>query len=245
MDCRKFQKNLEDYLEGGLDFAGRFGMERHAQQCYLCGRSESEAQKLRQLAHEIKRVSAPANFEAAVLARIHDREFPIFLGGFRKWWAYGLEWPSWPSLALGVSGLSLFALATLFSLHHFRGTDPNGEIAAEQVSASDRLPSTSAPREEALTAAAPARPSPDPVTQLPVNPVSVSPAGISVRRPRALYSTDELTVELSNPGESDYVEYLVPGPGNRPVIMRLPNTIRMKYGQASASEEYFIRNVSH
>jgi Putative zinc-finger len=240
MDCRKFQKNLEDYLEGGLDFAGRFGMERHAQQCYPCGRTESDAQKLKHLALEIKRVSAPPNFEAAVLARIHDRESGFFWGGLRRWWACGPEWPSWPSLALGVSGLSLFALATLFSLHHFGGTDPNGEIAAEQASASD--PSTPSPREESLTAAVPARSSSDPVTELPVNPSTVSPASSSVRRPRAL-SIDELTVELANPAESDYVEYLVPGPGNRPVIMRLPNTIRMKYGQAS--EEHFIRNVSH
>jgi hypothetical protein len=166
----------------------------------------------------------------------------FFGGGLRKWWVHGPEWPSWPSLALGVSGLSLFALATLFSLHHFGGTDPNGEIAAEQVPSSDRLPSTPSPREESLTAAAP-RSSSDPVTELPVNPSTVSPASSLARRPRALYSTDELTVELSNPSESDYVEYLVPGPGNRPVIMRLPNTIRMKYGQAS--EEHFIRNVSH
>jgi hypothetical protein len=239
MDCRKFQKNLEDYLEGGLDFAGRFGMERHAQQCYACGRTESDAQKLKQhLALGIKRVSAPPNFEAAVLARIHDRESGFFGGGLRRWWAHG---PEWPSLALGVSGLGLFALAILFSLHHFGGTDPNGEIAAGQASASG--PSTPSPREESLTAAVPARSSSDPVTELPVSPPTVSPASSSVRRPRALYSIDELTVELANPAESDYVEYLVPGPGNRPVIMRLPNTIRMKYGQAS--EEHFIRNVSH
>ena len=243
MDCRKFQKNLEDYLEGGLDFAGRFGMERHAQQCYPCGRTESEAQKLKHLALEIKRVGAPPDFEAAVLARIHNRESRFFWGGLRKWRVHGPEWPSWRSLALGVSGLSLFALATLFSLHHFGGTDPNGETAAEHVPSSDRLPSTpSPPREESLTAAAP-RSSSDPVTELPVNPSTISPASSLARRPRALYSTDELTVELSNPSESDYVEYLVPGPGNRPVIMRLPNTIRMKYGQAS--EEHFIRNVSH
>ena len=242
MDCRKFQKNLEDYLEGGLDFAGRFGIERHAQQCYSCGRTESDAQKLRLLALAVKRVSAPSNFEAAVLARIHDRESRLFFGGLRRRWAYGLEWPSWPSLALGVSGLSLFAIAILFSLHHFAGTDPNGEIAAGQVSASDRPPSTPSPG-EALTAAAPGGSVSDPVTELPSNPLTVSRAGSSVGRPRILYSTDELTVELSNQGESDYVEYLVPGPGNRPVIMRLPNTIRMKYGQAS--EEHFIRNVSH
>ena len=38
MNCRTFQKNLEDYLADGLDFAGRFGMERHARQCISCGK---------------------------------------------------------------------------------------------------------------------------------------------------------------------------------------------------------------
>src|SRR5262249_20098655 len=111
-----------------------------------------------------------------------------------------------------------------------------------QPSVSDH-PSISSPREDVLTAAAPGRSSSNPVTEVPVSSLTVGRDSNSVRRPRPLYSTDELTVELSNPGDSDYVEYLVPGPGNRPIIMRLPNTIRMKYGQAS--EEHFIRNVSH
>jgi hypothetical protein len=244
MDCRKFQKNLEDYLEGGLDFAGRFGMERHAQQCYPCGRTESDAQKLKRLAHEIERVSAPPNFEAAVLARVHDRNSRVLWGGLRSRFVYGLEWPSWPSVALAASGLSLFVLAILFSLHHFAGTDRPAEIAVEQPPVSDLPPSTpSLQKEEPLTAAAPAHSSSNPVTELPVNSATLSPASTPVRRPRKLYSTDELTVDLSNPGESDYVEYWVPGPDNRPMIMRLPNTIRMQYGQAS--EEHFIRNVSH
>jgi len=37
MNCRTFHRTLEDYLEGGLDFSGRFGMERHARQCLSCG----------------------------------------------------------------------------------------------------------------------------------------------------------------------------------------------------------------
>ena len=243
MDCRKFQKNLEDYLEGGLDFAGRFGMERHAQQCYPCGRTESDAQKLKRLAHEIKRVSAPPNFEAAVLARIHDRSSRVLWGSLRSRFAYGLEWHSWPSMALAGSGLSLFALAILFSLHHFGGTDRPAEIAIQQPPASNLPRSTPSLQKELLTAAASGQSSSSPVTELPVNTSTVSPASTPVRRPRKLYSTDELTVDLSNAGESDYVEYWVPGPDNRPMIMRLPNTIRMQYGQAS--EEHFIRNVSH
>ena len=46
MDCRTFNKKLEDYLEGGLDFPGRFGMERHAGHCFACGKTVADAQKL-------------------------------------------------------------------------------------------------------------------------------------------------------------------------------------------------------
>jgi hypothetical protein len=44
-------------------------------------------------------------------------------------------------------------------------------------------------------------------------------------------------------GESDYVEFRVIGPDNRPVSVRWPNKSRMRYGQTP--EEYFMRNVSH
>jgi hypothetical protein len=43
--------------------------------------------------------------------------------------------------------------------------------------------------------------------------------------------------------DSDYVEYTVPGPDGRELIMRLPQNVRMHYEQPS--EEYFLRNVSH
>jgi hypothetical protein len=43
--------------------------------------------------------------------------------------------------------------------------------------------------------------------------------------------------------DADYVEYLLPGPDNYAVPVRLPKKIPMRYNQMS--EEYFIRNVSH
>jgi hypothetical protein len=58
--------------------------------------------------------------------------------------------------------------------------------------------------------------------------------------PRARYTTD--TRPRSEAGDSEYVEYTVPGPGDRQII-RLPKTIRMHY--ELPSESYYIRNVSH
>src|SRR2546422_10036868 len=86
MDCRSFQKNLEDYLEGGLDFGGRFGMERHAQQCYVCGRDIANARWLAEMARGLKPVAAPPHFESAVLARIHAKDSRSW---FWSLWIYG------------------------------------------------------------------------------------------------------------------------------------------------------------
>ena len=43
--------------------------------------------------------------------------------------------------------------------------------------------------------------------------------------------------------ESDYSEYTALGPDNVPMIIPLPNTIRMQVGPPS--EEFFLTNVSH
>jgi hypothetical protein len=45
-----------------------------------------------------------------------------------------------------------------------------------------------------------------------------------------------------DPDNEGWIEIPVPGPSGDELI-RLPKTLRMKYGQPS--EDYFIRNVSH
>ncbi len=59
MNCRTFHRTLEDYLEGGLDFSGRFGMERHARQCLSCGKEMSDAQQLRRMVSEFSALRRP------------------------------------------------------------------------------------------------------------------------------------------------------------------------------------------
>src|SRR5512143_3119792 len=112
MDCRKFRNNLEDYLQGELDFPGRFGMERHAQQCLHCGQDVADAQKLGEMTRELKRVKAPPNFEATVLARIRARNVRRSRK-FWRYWEYLPEWVSWRSAAVGVSAAALVLLAFL------------------------------------------------------------------------------------------------------------------------------------
>ena len=92
MDCRNFRRNLEDYLDGGLDFAGRLGMERHAEQCFACGKELADAHGLRLLSASITRVHAPDDFEARVRREIIRRKSQGILTQVRNRVAFGFEW---------------------------------------------------------------------------------------------------------------------------------------------------------
>lgn len=254
MNCRNFHRLLEDYLEDRLDFAGRFGIERHAQQCIRCGNDLAGAQRLRRIVREVDRVSTPDGFEAAVLDRIALEKSP---GKFspRRYWIYGFEWPSprrlaWASSAVALLGFGVFYLTSR--------------------PMTDRAPAA------AIEAPAPPSPmivrSPAPKPVLPVSAVShVRPSASSVvqmsasarvrensrrRHPEVSILRDDIdSVAVSDalplayepePQETDYtdyVEYQVVGPDDHPVRVRWPVKSRMRYGKNP--EEYFIQNVSH
>ncbi len=228
MDCRKFHKNLEDYLEGGLDFPGRFGMERHARQCYSCGCELSGAQKIARMAQELKRVSAPPDFEAAVLRRIQARGTRTRFRALRRFWVYGLDNPSWRIVTAGVAAMVLVGFLVLLTARR-----------PAPATSSSRNPEKGAPVPHRVTAAPPA--------EAPIGPFAAEDsriAPVTLRSPRA--QAGKLAAEKGFAPQiepSDYVDYLVPGPGDRQMIVRLPKTILMRYGQPS--EEYYIRNVSH
>lgn len=231
MDCRNFQKNLEDYLEGGLDFAGRFGMERHARQCYVCGKQVTIAQKLSQLARAQDRTLAPQNFESAVMDRIHLEDS---LSWFQRARIYGLDFSGirpyalWATSML-VLGLGVYVVADRYSVPH----DADSALARQTAPAAP------------VTAPLPRDPDPLPLKE-PVSEAQSSPLAESVKNPYGQtrpQSPTLWTAEPFDPESSKYLQYTVPGPDGRLFIMRLPKTIRMRYGQPS--EEYFIRNISH
>jgi hypothetical protein len=225
MDCRTFQKNLEDYLEGGLDFPGRFGMERHAKQCYLCGKEVTGAQTLSELAKKLERVGSPGNFENDVLARIHSQSEGPWISRLFPVDSLRMTWLSWRRLALvgtaAIAGLSLYLVLETGRLNN-----------RSSVQSGARDPSTSSsPNGKSI----PSLVVSDPSRTIEIPAPELAPTKVSSGRANHRYSAE--------PGDSDYLEYVVPGPAGRQFIMRLPKTIRMGPGQPS--EEYFIRNVSH
>jgi len=227
MDCRKFHKDLEDYLEDGLDFSGRFGVERHAQQCIGCGQDLSTALRLRRMVQQLERTKAPANFELSVLDGIGKCREQGMFSRFRRFWIYGLDLPSARRLVLVSSCLAVLVIG-IFCLHPFL----SNWTAPESVSAPPPVVQEPAkvgkgenPRPAATTAVAKAS----------------RPLSAEIHKPKVKPGPAE--EQMVDQEVSDYVEFQVLGPDNRPVSFRWPNKTHVRYGQTP--EEYFIRNVSH
>ena len=253
MDCRTFHKKLEDYLQEGLDFSARFGMERHAQQCIRCGKAMAEAQELRRMVLEIKRVKAPADFESSLLDKIRMSKSSGSWSALRRFWIYGMDWSSWRRPALAASSLAVLALGIVFALHLADRKQPAVlpliAVRPEKTESAARLaaarPAPAVNTQEAMASApeAPAprvmktRPSPP---ARPVNEVPVA-AAVMARDP---HPKEPELFEDPEAMEMEYVEFMLSGQNNRPMPVRyLPRKIRIQY--RPASEQYFIQNVSH
>jgi len=240
MNCKTFHRNLEDYLEGGLDFSGRFAVERHAQQCIGCGKEMSDAQRLRRMVSELQRVKAPANFETSVLSEIGTRKVQGRFSGFRGLWIYGFEWPSFRKLALASSCLAVLCFGAFYAMHKatLNQASPPPQTAGKP-------PAVPAEVKEAKAAPGPKVESPGPKKQA----VAETPKLAKRIQPPAVLDEelvpDQDMRDLREAQDMEYVEYAMPGADSRPVPVRLPlpKIIPVRYGQMS--EEYFIRNVSH
>jgi len=72
------------------------------------------------------------------------------------------------------------------------------------------------------------------VSDLPEPAHALAQATAPARDTWAKYSTEAGRSPLfMESADSDYMEYLVPGPGDRQLVMRLPKKVRMRYGQPS------------
>jgi len=219
MKCLTFQRNLEDYLQDGLDFSGRFAMERHSRQCIRCGREMAEAQRLRQAILELQRVKAPSGFESSVLNKIGLQKARRPSSGIRNLWIYGFQWLCWRNLILASSSLAILGSVLLGLL--VKTASAPLQTAAGPAKQTGRPAGPAVPIERAspkVSAAAAVQEVEEPE----------KPSGFSEQK----YLRDE------GVPDTEYVEYQMMGPDHRLLTIRLP-----RYRQTS--EEYFIRNVSH
>jgi anti-sigma factor RsiW len=234
MDCRTFRRNLEDYLDGGLDFPGRFGVERHAQQCLGCGKDLADAQKLSRLTRELARAQAPADFEARVHRLLRSRGLqrrPKLWELQHFWWERmpSRSW-AWGTVALLLLVGGIFYSANRVPFDH--------APSAPSLTAGSLPPEADKPTVASRPTAV--RPAAVPPEILPESAAHLYPSPT----PNGPFTLESDTPVWSiEPADSEYVEYVVPAAGGQRLVMRLPKTIRMRHGQPS--EEYFIRNVSH
>jgi hypothetical protein len=227
MNCRTFQKNLEDYLESGLDFAGRFGMERHARQCFLCGKELENAERLRRLVRGLDRVRAPRNFESVVLNEIASQKLHSRFSMFRRFLVFGFGMPSWKTYALAASGI----LAVGLGFYYWQGHEVPGRSQVSPLAAVEPVK----PVDSAATGKT--QFSPNGFPALPMQDTIVNMNG---RMPRTPMESLYVDYQAS---PSDYREYRAVGPDNLPMIIPLPDRIQMQV--SPPPEEYYLRNVSH
>lgn len=227
MNCRTFQKNLEDYLENSLDFAGRFGMERHARQCARCGREMTEAQRLSRLVRGLDKVKAPPNFESTVLNEIGAHKLHSRFPMLRSYLVYGFDMLSGRQYALAVSVVLIFGLGFLY----WQGLETrNQSRPAESTDAGKaNRPDIDGIGEIRTPFAAD--------TWVPAENTVLSADNIFDNAPE-----EGLFVDY-HADESDYRDYRAIDSDNLPMIVPLPDRIHMRV--TPPPEEYFIRNVSH
>jgi hypothetical protein len=228
MNCRTFHRNLEDYLQGDLDFAGRFGVERHAQQCFGCGRILCEAQKLSEAMRRFARVRAPKGFEESVMQRIRAariRRRPWIL---HRLWLFGWEGVTWRRAALAGSLAALLIVTVAVSYQVLSRRDAPSDLGATQK-----------PVEE-LNAIRQNRAEPRFGETVPVAAQSATPGTVRLG-PGHFNSERGWVAETAEPVDGEFIE--LPAPGAPEMMVRLPKRIRVRH--APPPEEYFIRHVSH
>jgi hypothetical protein len=237
MDCRTFHRKLEDYLEGGLDFPRRFGMERHAKQCYACGKDAAEALSLRQMARGLHRVGAPPNFEAALLTRIREEKASRRFWKLHNLWLFGLDRFSWRTAGAVALVVALIAGATL-TLHYGGWFDRAKPPQAAMSRSSTPLPEGEPGRNANNTDLSLGSRSglPDTGSSLRIasafNIRSFGPGG-----------RDNWATPFAEPGDLGFVDILVPVSDGRQLFLRLPKTIGMRYDQAP--QDYYFRKISY
>ena len=231
MDCRTFHKNLEDYLEDGLDFAGRFGMERHAQQCIGCGKDMADAQRIRRMVSELERVKAPENFEASVINEIAKRKLNARATGIRRFWVYSHEGPLWRKLALASSSLVILAVGVFI---FFKPAVPRQDPASPLAMEEPEKPYLDVDQSASMSLGVPTA---DKIPSGKTPEAAQAPQESRIVKP--------MSIPQWNAAEAEYVEQLIEGVDGRPmtITMPMPRKIYLRYNQMP--EEYFIQNISH
>jgi hypothetical protein len=237
MDCRTYRKHFEEYLEGGLDFPGRFGMERHAKECICCGKQLSDAQKLRAMARQLRRVTVPPDFETEVLGRIHAE------GRHRRFWNFAQDWIDMPSrrtLAFSASALVILAALGFFASYHYLRNGTPGASPVVSISKPESFAASQtamSPQADVVSAKSSSVAKPSKKQE------RASLALIPQHRGGDYSALGNQEPVYAEAADQDVIGLPMPGPDSSQHIMLLPKALKVR--NEPPSEDYFIRNISH
>ena len=103
MDCRKYESQFNDYLDGELSLKERESLKSHLKKCLSCYRKWNSLQKTREILSRLPSLHPPAHLSAVVTARLKER-------GWRKRpWSFA-NLPGWLPLGVGAAAVLLISL---------------------------------------------------------------------------------------------------------------------------------------
>lgn len=220
MNCKQFQAFLDPYPENILSPVDLPEVERHAATCAGCREQMTQQEQLSRMARQLPRVAAPAGFEQELMRRIRAQEYKKF----RYRW-FNMPRPAIQSLVY-ASLLVAMGISVVLLQHKSTG-EPTGLVGvAPRNESSDIRPAPAVPVEERIGG--------DWI------PTADSRFNAGLRRSairRASWG------EYSIPADTEYVDYLLKGTGNKEVFVRIPRTIL--YHAPADADPYYIRNISH
>ena len=230
-------------------------MERHAQQCLHCGKDLANAQSLRRMTAGLARVKAPLNFEALVSDKIAAHKMRGTFSLMHSFGIFGFEWLSWRKMALAASSLAILGFGIFYAAHRQtfspepglsaakpQSADPVQTLIPETPPSASPAPSLVAEKPQSIAVQKKEDP-PGTLSASAPEPPVVSEAASVAEAKQYPPPIDFDALESQGAIQAESVDYLLLGPDSHPALDRLPKKLYMPYGQAS--EEYFIRNVSH
>jgi len=107
MECRKYESQFNDYLDGELSLKEREALQFHLRKCLSCYRKWNSLQKTKEILSRLPNMDPPAHLSAVVMARLKGRRL------HKSQWPFDYL-PRW--LQLGVGAAVLIISLTLWQV---------------------------------------------------------------------------------------------------------------------------------
>jgi hypothetical protein len=98
MECRKYESQFNDYLDGELSLTERETLQFHLRECLSCYRKWNSLQKTKEILSRMPNLDPPGHLSAVVMARLKERRLR------KNPWPFAYL-PRWLPLGVAAAGL--------------------------------------------------------------------------------------------------------------------------------------------